>query len=106
MPHLNTDPIKNSEITPLEVFKIDKGSVRKSDVLVAYVGTPSLGVGMELAYSEINNIPIILLYEEKKNDFEICERYTNSYQRNKFKNYTEALKQLKEYLECYLENMD
>ncbi len=36
----------------------------KSDLLIAYVGQPSIGVGMEIAYADVHNIPIILMYKE------------------------------------------
>ncbi|NHM28159.1 XRE family transcriptional regulator [Desulfofundulus sp. TPOSR] len=66
LPHLNTDPEKNPDITPQEVFERDKQQVIASDLLIAYIGVPSLGVGMELAYAENSHIPIILLYERGK----------------------------------------
>lgn len=63
VPHLNTDPINNPDATPTCVFETDKDKVITSDLVIAYVGTPSLGVGMELAYAEANKIPIVLLSE-------------------------------------------
>ncbi|MEB3359870.1 MAG: DUF4406 domain-containing protein [Synechococcales bacterium] len=66
VPHKVTDPVNNPETSPSSVFEIDKKQVTRSDLLIAYVGYPSLGVGMELAYAEMNCIPIILLYEKGK----------------------------------------
>ncbi|HSN75416.1 MAG TPA: nucleoside 2-deoxyribosyltransferase [Anaerolineae bacterium] len=64
VPHTNgTDPIANPQTSPSQVFRIDKEKVQSSDLLIAYVNIPSLGVGMELAYAESCSIPIILLYE-------------------------------------------
>ena len=50
----------------LEVFDKDKHQVSISDLVIAYLGSLSFGVGMELAYAENNKIPIILLYETGK----------------------------------------
>ncbi|MBD2294051.1 XRE family transcriptional regulator [Anabaena sphaerica FACHB-251] len=66
VPHLHTDPVKNPDITPREVFDKDKHQVSISDLVIAYLGSLSFGVGMELAYAENNKIPIILLYETGK----------------------------------------
>jgi hypothetical protein len=63
IPHLHTDPVKHPNIQPEQVWKTDKECILSSALVVAYVSTPSLGVGMELAYAEEYNIPIILMYE-------------------------------------------
>jgi len=67
IPHLITDPCTNPDVTPRKVFETDKYQISQSNLVVAYVGFPSLGVGMELAYAEVKDIPIILLYEQGKN---------------------------------------
>ncbi len=66
VPHLVTDPQTHPEVPPREVFETDKTQVLSSSLVIAYVGQPSLGVGMEIAYAETANIPIILLYEKGK----------------------------------------
>lgn len=49
IPYVNTDPVTHSHITPQQVFETDKRAVNQADLVIAYVGVPSLGVGMELA---------------------------------------------------------
>jgi hypothetical protein len=66
IPHTVSDPILNHDLHPTEVFELDKNRVIQSDLVIAYLGLPSLGVGMELAYAESYSIPIILLYEDGK----------------------------------------
>ena len=99
IPHLYTDPINAPNITPQEVFKKDKEQVTRADLVIAYLGYPSLGVGMEIAYAEMNNIPIILMYEEDK----IISRFPRGIPTKlceiKFNTYEDALKQLQEVLE-------
>lgn len=98
VPHINTDPITNPNVTPRQVFEVDKNQVSASDLVIAYVGYPSLGVGMELAYAETNSIPVILLYEKGKGISRfprgiptiICEIHFNDYE--------DALTQIKNVL--------
>lgn len=66
VPHLKTDPIKNPDVTTRQVYDNDKTQVESSDLVIAYVGIPSLGVGMELAFAAIKQIPVILLAEKGK----------------------------------------
>lgn len=66
VPHLTTDPVSHPDVTPRSVFETDKSQVSQANLVIAYIGFPSLGVGMELAYAETNATPIILLYEQGK----------------------------------------
>ena len=63
IPHLHTDPEKNPDATPTEVYTVDMMQVEKSAMVIAYVGYPSLGVGAELEHANAKGIPLILLYE-------------------------------------------
>lgn len=63
IPHLHTDPVKNPDISPETVYRIDKERVQSSCLVVAYVGLPSFGVGAELEMANEKGIPIILMYE-------------------------------------------
>jgi hypothetical protein len=64
LPHHKTDPWNHPELSPKEVLFIDKSEVMTSALMIAYVGMPSHGVGMELAYADISKVPIVLLYEK------------------------------------------
>lgn len=66
IPHLHTDPEKNPDATPKEVYDIDMEKVEGSCLIIAYVGYPSLGVGAELERASAKNIPIILLYQKEE----------------------------------------
>lgn len=101
VPHLNTDPVKHPYVTPETVFNTDKNQVIKSDLVIAYLGYPSLGVGMELAYAETNNIPVILLYEEQKTISRFPRGIPNKIFEIQFKDYEDALIQLKKILVTY-----
>jgi nucleoside 2-deoxyribosyltransferase len=98
VPHLNTDPINHPHISPHQVFETDKRQVTQSELVVAYIGFPSLGVGMELAYAETNHIPIILLYETDKTISRFPRGIPTVLSEIKFKDYQDALTQLESVL--------
>ncbi|QIR39214.1 XRE family transcriptional regulator [Tolypothrix sp. PCC 7910] len=99
VPHLNTDPILHAQITPQEVFEIDKNHVIQADLVIAYIGYPSLGVGMELAYAEMKAIPIILLYEIGKEISRFPRGIPTVFSEIKFSDYEDALTQIKAVIE-------
>lgn len=102
VPHLNTDPIRNPGITPREVFQTDKHRVSTSDLLIAYVGMPSLGVGMEIAYAEEMGTPIILLYEKGQRISRFPRGIPTVISEIQFNDYEDALTQLKGVMEKWV----
>lgn len=61
-----TDPIKNPQVTAHDVYVRDITQLEKSDLMVAYVGEPSTGTGLEIEHAHIKEIPVYLLYEKGK----------------------------------------
>lgn len=99
VPHRHgTDPDQNLNVSHRQVFDIDKYQVSASDLVVAYVGSPSLGVGMELAYAEMNSIPIILLYEKGRRLSRFARGIRTIVSEIQFNDYEDALAQLKSVL--------
>lgn len=98
VPHLHTDPVNNPDITPREVFEQDKHQVSISDLVIAYLGSLSFGVGMELAYAENSKIPIILLYEAGKRISRFPRGIPSVIAEIQFNDYEDALNQLKNVL--------
>lgn len=68
VPHINgTDPIQHPGVTPQEVWQKNHREVASADLIIAYVGLPSLGVGAELEIARITNSDIILWwYKDEK----------------------------------------
>ncbi len=99
VPHLHTDPINNPHVTPQQVFETDKHQVTSSDLVIAYLGCPSFGVGMELAFAEIRGIPVILLYEQDKKVSRFPRGIPTKIAEIQFKDYEDALVQLRKILE-------
>ncbi len=61
VPHAGgTDPVRNPDISPTEVWQRDHRQVATADLLIAYVGKPSLGTGAELEIARITAANIIL----------------------------------------------
>ena len=61
-----TDPEDNPDVPSSRVYQIDTYELEKSDVMVAYVGEPSTGTGIEIEYARTHNIPVYLMFEESK----------------------------------------
>ena len=99
VPHLKTDPTNNPDVSPRQVFETDKHEVSKSDLVIAYLGYPSFGVGMELAYAEANTIPLILLHEQGKNISRFPRGIPTVISEIQFNSHEDALAQLKSILE-------
>ncbi len=64
IPHQHTDPKKNADIKPKEVYQTDYRKIIESSLIVAYVGEPSLGVGQEIQIAAFHQIPILLVFEK------------------------------------------
>ncbi|MBW4625812.1 MAG: XRE family transcriptional regulator [Brasilonema octagenarum HA4186-MV1] len=98
VPHLNTDPINHPNISPRQVFETDKHQVSTSDLVIAYLGFPAFGVGMELAYAETKGIPVILLYEKGKHVSRFPRGIPTVFSEIEFNDYQDALTQLENIL--------
>lgn len=59
-----TDPNVERIISAKEVYTRDSKELLKSDLMVAYIGEPSLGVGVEVEIAHTHNIPVYVLYEK------------------------------------------
>ncbi len=61
-----TDPILNPEVKPREVYRRDIKALDESDLMIAYVGEPSTGVGIEIEHANKTGKSVVILYEEGK----------------------------------------
>jgi len=65
VPHrMGTDPVENPDVTPKAVYAQDMERVDASDLVIAYVGERSLGVGAEIERTQHTGADVILLYED------------------------------------------
>lgn len=66
VPHMHADPVRDAHLSNVEVAARDLEEVRAADVLVAYVGEPSLGVGAEVAIALAAGKRVLLVAEREK----------------------------------------
>ncbi len=63
LPHQVSDPLLRPDLTPREVYDLDRSQIERSELVIAYVGVASLGVGCEVEIAHALGIPVLLLYE-------------------------------------------
>ena len=66
LPHIYGDPKLVAHKTPKQIDEIDRLAVTLSCLVIAYVGVPSIGVGIEIEMANHANKPVILLFEKEK----------------------------------------
>lgn len=59
-----TDPIANPNVPSGKVYEVDKMQLEQSNVMVAYVGEPSTGTGIEIEIAKNKGIPVYILYQK------------------------------------------
>lgn len=57
----HTDPVRDAHVPAADVYRIDRERVKSADVMFAFVGAPSFGVGQELTMAYESLIPTVLL---------------------------------------------
>ena len=81
------------------IFQRHKTWMDESDLIIAEISMPSLGVGYELAYFESQNKPSICLYDENSSKRLNCMIAGNPYHKViKYKTLEEVKDKLKEIL--------
>ncbi len=101
-PHVYGDPKNVAHLNPTEIDRIDRLAVTQSYLVVAYVGVPSLGVGIEVELAHHSDKPVVLLYENEK----FAQRRISRIVRGNpavireiaFSDYADACKQLRAFL--------
>ncbi|MBT6691089.1 XRE family transcriptional regulator [Candidatus Parcubacteria bacterium] len=102
VPHLNSDPQAHASISPEEVYKMDSHQVKIADLVIAYIGMPSLGVGQELEISNYEDVPLIILYEGDKPVSRMAKGNPAVIKQVVFSSYEDALEQLRPALEEFV----
>jgi nucleoside 2-deoxyribosyltransferase len=93
-----TDPIKNPDVSPADVYHRDIEELDKSDVMVAYMGEPSTGTGMEIEHAHHTNKPIVILYEKERRISRMLLGCPGIVKQIAFSSEEDALTQLKTFL--------
>lgn len=67
-PHIYGDPKLVAHLTPREIDRIDRLAVTQAFLVIAYVGVPSLGVGIEIELAHHSDKPVVVLFEKDKGE--------------------------------------
>ncbi len=109
LPHKHSDPGLHPHLTPQRVDQLDRLAVSQSSVVVAYVGEPSLGVGIEIEMANHASKPVVIMAEQTKL---ASRRVTRMVRGNPavvaeiaFRDYEDAKFQLHQFLEVFVESM-
>jgi len=94
-----TDPIKNPEVASKDVYQRDIAELDKSDMMIAYMGEPSIGTGMEIEHAYYSHKPIIILYEQGKKISRMLLGCPGITKEIVFSSDEDAIAQLKTFLE-------
>lgn len=101
IPHQHTDPKKNDDIKPKEVYQTDYRKIIESSMLVAYVGEPSLSVGQEIQIASFHQIPILLVSEKGAKVSRMTLGTPGVKQKFQFENFEELRNWVPEYMVWY-----
>ena len=109
LPHQHSDPAQHPHLTPQRVDYLDRLAVSQAYLVVAYVGVPSLGVGIEIEMANHANKPVVILGEQTKF---VARRVTRMVRGNpavigeiQFRDFEDAKIQLHEFLLRFTESM-
>lgn len=99
VPHLEgTDPVANPEVTPYDVWVKDHKEVSSADLLISYVGQPSLGTGAELEIARITMSDILLWWFKGEKVSRMTKGNPAVVKQIEIDNLEGLIKQIKKYL--------
>ena len=99
----NQNVIKDeTKYSDVNIYERDIQWINESDVLIAEVTSPSLGVGYEISFAENKNIPILCLFNQNSN-FILSAMLSGNKKliTKKYSNFQEA----KEIIDIFLKNI-
>jgi 2'-deoxynucleoside 5'-phosphate N-hydrolase len=101
VPHLHSDPDKHADISARLVYVMDQNQVLESELVLAYVGRPSLGVGQEIEIAKGGGIEVFLLFEKDTRVSRMTRGSPNAVAEVVFSDFDDALVKLREALTHY-----
>lgn len=105
VPHLHSDPLKHPNITPSQVYEMDRKRVAESNLMVAYLGVPSLGTGSELEICQCEHVPVIVLYEKGRAVSRMARGNPAIIKEIIFEDYDDAFGQLRTAVQAFVWDM-
>lgn len=98
IPHLVSDPVANPDLTPREVYELDRSWVSQSTLVIAYAGVASLGVGGEIEIARQCGVPVVLVMEQEAIVSRMARGNPAVVKEIRFSNNRDALSQLASWL--------
>ncbi|MCD4784584.1 MAG: nucleoside 2-deoxyribosyltransferase [Candidatus Eremiobacteraeota bacterium] len=102
IPHLEQNLDKNPDITFEEMYRSNMEQVDKSDLVVAYVGIPSQGTGMEIERAHQNRIGVFVLSEKGNKVSRMVRGCPSVMGQIEFSDFDEAMQKLEIMLDEWL----
>ncbi|MCE1246339.1 MAG: nucleoside 2-deoxyribosyltransferase [Firmicutes bacterium] len=99
VPHKYKSLDTNPDISVEEMYHSNMEQVDKSNLMIAYVGTPSQGTGMEIERANKNGIKVIILSEKDKSVSRMVKGCPAVIKHIVFTDFSDAKKQLDQALE-------
>ena len=93
-----TDPDANPDVSSKDVYDRDIAALDKSDIMIAYVGEPTTGTGIEVEHAHQTGKPVVLLYENTDRVSRMLRGCPAVKKEIPFSSEEDALKQLEAYL--------
>lgn len=93
-----TDPVKNPDVPPQEVYRRDIKALDESDIMISYVGEPSTGTGIEIEHAKETGKIVIVLYEKGRSISRMMRGCPSVKKEIVYTSEKGAIKQLKAYL--------
>lgn len=109
VPHMFSDPTRDPNMTPQEVDDRDREAVTSSVLVLAYVGRPSLGVGIEIEMAVHAAKPVVTLCEKRVVDARKLSRLVLGspalVQEIIFDTWEDAFQQVRDFLKIFCAKM-
>ena len=109
LPHKFSDPVRHRNKSPQEVDRIDRTAVTLSYLVIAYVGVPAFGVGIEIEMAFHANKPVVLLFEKERMEQRRVSRLVRGspsvWHEIPFTDHEDAIRQLKEFFPAFLKDI-
>lgn len=103
IPHEHQSLDKNPDISVKEMYDSNMSQVDESQMLIAYVGIPSQGTGMEIERANQNGSYVIVLAEKNKKISRMVRGCPAVKKHIEFTDHQDALRQLDSTIDQWLE---
>lgn len=102
IPHLEKNLDKNPDITFNEMYRSNMEQVDQSDLVIAYVGIPSQGTGMEIERAHQNGTEVFIVSEKGKKVSRMVRGCPSVIGHIEFSDFNDAMQKLEKLIDEWL----